>query len=129
MNKNGFTLVELLAAIIIVGLLSTVAVVSYTTILNNAHRKAYETYQDTMHAETITYVANYPDRITWDNNTARVLLSNLYIEPINNPKDSNDLCTGSYVDLTKTQVGNVLSVTYNVCLVCNDYNSCKEYDN
>ena len=122
MNKNGFTLVELIAAI-------GIATVSYISILNNAQRKSYETYQDTMHAEAITYVVNYPDRITWSNDTARILLSELNINPINNPKNSDDLCANSYVDLTRTHVGNVLSVTYNVCLVCSDYNSCKEYDN
>ena len=129
MNKKGFTLIELLATIAIIAILFGIGTVAYTSILQNVSTKSFESYRDSMHAEAVYIVTNYPDRITWNNNTARINLVTLNMEPIKNPKDSNDLCSTSYIDLTRTHVGSVLSISYNVCLICNDYNSCKEYDN
>ncbi len=47
-NNNGFSMVELLAAIAILGLLSTIAIVGINTILNKAEKNHYETQREKM---------------------------------------------------------------------------------
>ena len=129
MNKRGFTLIELITAILIISLLAGIATVSYSVILNKISERAYETYMDTMHSEAIQYVLK--NTITWTNNQKSLYLSDLGIEPINNPKNHNDLCNSNetYVLITKTYVGNNPSMTYDVYLKCNDYNNHKIYEN
>ena len=131
MNKDGFTLVELLCAFVIIALLAGIGVVSYTSIMNSASNSSFERYRDSMHAEAINYVSKNYNAITWNNNTARITLNQLNMVSINNPKDATDLCTTSYVDVTRNRnsSSNVLSITYNVCLKCKDFDKCKTYEN
>ena len=135
MNKNGFTLVEVLAAIVIIAIIAGIGTVAYTGIMKSTSDKYFERYRDTMHAEAIYYVTNNSDDINWSENTARISLSTLKMDQISNPKNSNDLCTNSYVNLTRNRVNGVLSITYEVCLVCPNTNFddkfelCKTYEN
>ena len=43
MNKKGFTLVEILTAIVILGILSTLAIVGVTGVINSSKEKYYAT--------------------------------------------------------------------------------------
>ena len=131
MNKHGFTMIEVLATIVIIAIVAGIGTVAYTTIMKEVTDKSFERYRESMHAEAIYYVTNHSDKINWNGNSARVMLSELKMEEINNPKNKNDLCTNSYVDVIKTRnsTSNVLSITYNVCLKCNDFDECKEYEN
>ena len=135
MNRHGFTLVELLATIVIIALLSGIGIIAYNSVIKEASDKAFEAYRESMHGEAIYYVSNNSDKITWQNNTARLSLNDLKMDPINNPKDKNDLCQNSYVDVVRERYSGsgVLSINYTVCLICNDYNNdgtnCKTYDN
>ena len=46
MNKKGFTLVEILAAIVILGVLMSVAIVSVSRILSNSKEGFYDNVED-----------------------------------------------------------------------------------
>lgn len=131
MNKHGFTLTEVLAAIVIIAIIAGIGTVAYTNIIKNVNNKVFEQYRDSMHAEAIYYVTNYSDKINWIGNNATISLAELKMDKINNPNDASDLCENSYVNVTKTRntTSNVLSITYNVCLKCNDYDECMEYKN
>ncbi len=48
LNVYGFSIVELLAAIVIMGILATIAIVSVSSILQNAEEKHYETQESNM---------------------------------------------------------------------------------
>ena len=133
MNKKGFTLIELLAVIVIIALIGGIGTIAYTNLIKKASDDAISRYQDTMHAEAIQYLSNSYNEITYENNVATILLSNLPIDPINNPKDSNDKCLNndSYVRATRSRSSSgVLSITYEVCLKCNGFDKqCKTYEN
>ena len=123
MNKKGFTLVELLAVIVIISLLSSIAVISYTAFINKGKDRVYETYMDTMHAEAVIYILKNFNKITVSSTPHQLTLSELGIDPINNPNDKNDLCVNSYVEYLKNPSTDsaMQSIIYKVVLKCNDY--------
>ena len=131
MNKRAFTLIELLAVIVIIALLVGIGTVAYSSIADQASNKSFQSYRDTMHAEAVHYMSNNYNSVVWTNNSVTLTLSDLKIDPINNPKNKNDLCQESNVTITRSRhsVSGVLSMSYNVCLRCNDFNECKVYDN
>lgn len=124
MNKKGFTLVELLAVIVIIGLLSGIAVVAYNTFIDNARERVYKTYEDTMKAEAEMYLIDNSSMIPAVGGQTRIEIEDLGIDPIQNPDDSNDLCLNSYVKITRgANIGINYNLTYDVCLKCNSYKS------
>ena len=48
LNRNGFSMVELLAVIVILGILGTIAIVSISTILTRAEKNHYKTQEKNM---------------------------------------------------------------------------------
>lgn len=134
MNKKAFTLVELLAVIIIISLIGGIGTIAYTNLIRKTSTDVFERYQDTMHAEAIQYVANHYGEITYTNDKTTILLANLPIDTINNPNNKSDTCinNSSYVEITRTRsTSGVLSMSYKVCLNCpsSNFNRCKTYEN
>ncbi len=60
-NKKGFTLVELLGAIVILGIISTIAIVSLTKVLESSHKKYYDTQVKLFQAAGQTYFSDHKD--------------------------------------------------------------------
>ena len=56
MKKNAFTLIELLAVIVILGIISTIATVSYTRYISKSDNAAYEDGEKTMEAAAESYL-------------------------------------------------------------------------
>ena len=130
MNKHGYTMVELLAVIVIIGLLFTIATISYTSLINKSNNTVYESYMDAMHEAAITYVIGHPVEDTKEEKVSlNQLISDNKIDYINNPKDNNDKWPGSYIEVKREDKNSVTNYEYNVCLRCNDYNNCKVYIN
>ena len=135
MNNKAFTLVELLATILIISLLSGIGYITYTSVVENSRLSAFHAYEKTMHSENIALLIERVELIPSVNQTKRFSLSDIRVEPFINPKNKNDLCLDSYVDVTRTVVGNVDSFTYKVCLICpnSEYNvngnSCETFEN
>lgn len=141
MNKKGFTLVEILATLAVLSFVTGIAVMAYTSIVESSKLRAFKTYEKTMYAEAMhlmiesTYDPEKASYFPNNGQTKRLSLSDIDIDPFQNPRNKNDLCPTSYVDVTRTVVGSVDSFTYKVCLICknSDYNvngtSCEIYDN
>lgn len=131
MNKKAFTLVELLATIVIIAMLAGIAAISYTSLINKADTTVYEAYEDTMYSEAAYKLTMHYNDVNFSNNKAKLSLNDLEIDLFKNPDDSNDVCPRSFVEVTKSYVGSVLNMEYLVCLVCNGYNNdgsnCKKY--
>lgn len=143
MNKKGFTLVELLAAVAIVSILTGIAIIAYNSIIDSAKMTAFKTYEKTMHSQAMQLMIDSltdPEKASYfpsNGQTKRLSLTDLGMDKFNNPKNKNDLCPDSYVKVKRTVVGNVDSFTYTVCLICrqSDYNAsasedlCEIYEN
>ena len=86
MNKKGFTLVELLAVIVLLSLVMLLIFPSVKSIYSSNQNKQYETYEDMM----INYVKVIPKY----KEKSYICLSNLDIKKIND----NVSCNG-YVDI------------------------------
>jgi len=138
-NNTGFTLVELLATIVIIALIGGIGALAYTSIIRQSEDKNYEAYEKTMHAETMNLIMKKLNLMPKNGETKKFTLAymidNNYIDPIKNPRNKDDLCntSSSFIEVTRENVGSVDSFTYRVCLVCNDYNSdgskCKTFEN
>lgn len=133
MNKQGFTLVELLATIVVIALISGIGVISYSAFINQAEDKVYKTYEDTMKAEVEIYLLEHYDDIPLKGEVKRFLITdtNVNFEKFDNPEDKNDKCEASYVDVERYDKDNI-SLSYKVCLICNNYNKngtkCRTYN-
>ena len=127
MENKGFTLVELLATIVIISLIGGIASLAYTSIIKSSEDSVFKTYENTMRAEAIELLAMHVELIPTKNNPVTLSLTDLKVDPINNPKDKNDLCPTSYVKVTRDDYDNnnthVDAFKYKVCLICNDYKS------
>ncbi len=136
MNKKGFTLVELLTTLAILSIVTGIAVIAYTSIVTNSKLRVFKTYEKTMHSEAMALLvkaATDPSKASLfprNGETIRFSLDDLGIDPIKNPRNSNDLCLTSYVDVTRNDYYNTTTKTYvdafeyKVCLICteSDYN-------
>ena len=107
MKKNGFTLVELLAVIIILTLVITIAFVSVTRIREESLKKVVETKKDQIEQAAILYGQDNPNELTTDDTNC----SGKEITTTNNEgrdtnykinfcvvKNAGDLIDGGYFD-------------------------------
>ena len=58
-DKKGFTLVELLAVIVILGILSTVGVISYGRYLDKARKQSYDAMFESIYDASQNYMMDY----------------------------------------------------------------------
>lgn len=143
MNKNGFTLVELMAVIVIIALLMGIGTFSYIHFIEHGRERTFLSYQDTMHATAANYYMKNP---LPNNNTEEYLylndlVNNGYIDIINNPSNNNDKCIStehsldSYIlvkrkdreikDKNGNTINTMISLTYTVKLNCQDFDANK----
>ena len=134
MNKKGYTIIELLAVIAIIGLLFTIAIISYSGLINKANETVYKNYINSMHEAAITY---FTDNVLISNETIYLndLIAQNKIEEINNPKNNSDKCTStnrandSYIVATRNDENGVISIEYSVYLKCIDYSGHGDFVN
>jgi len=97
-NKKGFTLIEVLAAVTILGLLITLVVSSYNTIVQRAKVKYYQKQKElVIQAGREFFNDNHnllPRKVDYENCvTLNTLISNKYIDKVKsyNKKDCNEI--------------------------------------
>lgn len=130
MNKYGYTMVELLAVIAIIGLLFTIATISYTSLIRKSNNTVYENYIYSIHEAVQTYIIDNPvENGKNETISLNTLISNNKIGYINNPNDNNDKCLSSYVIAKRNDKDGVINYEYDVYLICNDYNKYQPFKN
>lgn len=109
MNKKGFTLVELLAVIVILGLLATVAILSMSNVLENARKDTYlANARAAIDAARNDYMIDHPAKWSWTLTEINALLDKKLV---------NTPFGGTYAEgyVVRTTAG-----TYKVCLKGNN---------
>lgn len=99
-KDNAFTLVELLAVIIILGIILVLAIPRVTNMIDKYRDKAYDIQIDNMVTKAKEYSLSYSDKIEWDGSIAYIKIKDLQDydllpNPLKNPKggtfDSNEI--------------------------------------
>ena len=122
-NKKGFTLVELLATIVILGLLVTLGYISVRAILDRANEKYYKTQENMLILTGKDYFADYRSKLPEQiGETAYVTLKKLIeennIDPI---KDKNEKQWQIKESKVTVEKATEKEYKYYAILVCNDY--------
>ncbi len=143
-KKKGFTLIEMLGVIIILGILLTLAISSYTIYLNHTRSKTFSIEEKSMataaqdaYTDCVSnhpnnnFCKNHPElntKYTYELIYLNELIEDQYIDPIKNPYNTEQFCDidRSYVYVSSknnTSENNNSDVVYLSCLICGDHKS------
>ncbi len=119
MNK-GFTLIEMLATVTILGILVTIVLLSANRLISSSNLEYYNTSEKMMILASKDYFADYRSYLPKEvNGTTRVLLSALvreeYIDMIKDVNDNDCNTSESYVEVEKTSDNEYLYTAHLVC--------------
>jgi len=136
MNKKGLTIIELLAVIVVLGILMTMAATSYTGYLKRSRDESFKlaenSFRDTVEEAYIDCNANLNrnnfcvnHKLPTGSNVDKVYLNELinsnYIDRIKNPYQTDEYCDvdNSFVEVKLISSNNGVSeYSYKVCLKC-----------
>lgn len=107
MNNKGFTLVEILAVIVILAIILTIIGPKVINVFSGSKQKAYNEQVTTLKGLGKQYATEFPYNVTWTSNVAQVTISQLitagYVKSnITNAKNGKAICGTSYVTITNT---------------------------
>lgn len=119
-NNKGFTLVELLATIAILGIMSGIAVMSVSKILNNAKNSYYDSLRNTIISAAKSYYGDHRTLLpTAEGQTRKVtvetLVNNKYLTKVVDYSKIQCDYTNTFVSVTRKSVD---KYTYTVTLKC-----------
>jgi prepilin-type N-terminal cleavage/methylation domain-containing protein len=146
MKNKGFTLVEMLAIIVILAILAGIVLLNFSSILSSTQDKVFKTYEESMRDSTIEYIVdtgNIPTlssplcvRLTTLTSHDDVNKSPAYLSKFNNPNSSDTCDSKSFIfvevdpenanrNKTDSQghTDNNKKFIYKVCLKCDNYTS------
>lgn len=119
--KRGFTLIELIAVIAILGLVLTITVPIITSSINESKNRIYDRQRDLIIDAARSYMSKYPTQLPIDSTMVSISVSKLKSEGFISNQDINNplYVSGTTDDRTKSQKFNgVVCVSYS----SNNYN-------
>ena len=143
MIKKGFTLVELLSVIVIIGVISMIAVGSYSAYIHTAKSTAYEAGENSMEGAAESLLIDCMTNLTGSEaclkysipdigKQTKILLTDLvtyqFMEPIQDPENESTTCDASRSYVLVTRNANAsgsanYDIDYKGCLICSNYMS------
>lgn len=123
-NNKGFTLIEVLGVVVILGILATIAVVGTTKYLRQSREKAYRMLSQS--AYEATQNCQIQGKCAADGVNLRDLVAMGFLKKLNNPISSKEDCTGNVWVKHDTSLGNEYQKNeYTVYLICPGYKTDK----
>ncbi len=125
MNNKGFTLVEVLCVIVIIGLISGIAVVSYSSHLKTGEEKYFQVIESSIILASNEFFLEHRNALPLGDEVTEVPLGDFvdgaYIEPV---RDSHGkICDKGKVYVYKENG----QYQYEVCLDCDGYKTEGKY--
>lgn len=124
MNNKAFTMVELLAVVALIGILSGTAVMAVGGYINKAKQKTYENFESNMVTAAKSYLTTHTEIATIGNSTytSDVLINEGYLEEMTDPVNKSKKCTGT-VTANGVREANAFNITftYKACITCSNY--------
>lgn len=118
MNKKGFTLVEILATIVILGILSVAAILAYSKYIEKSKNDAYDTLAKSAADAAAEYNMVHFGTTTI---TLKELVENEYLKNVNDPSTQGKKCSG-WVDIRHNVNDDGLETEeYDVTICCANY--------
>lgn len=133
MEKNGFTLVELLSVIVVIAILIGVASISFNSLIESQKQEVYKNYEQTLKSNARHYLIDNTNLIPSVGSSYKLEMNTLVtekiMEKVKDPKGGN--CDSSYVLITRKpnissndeDISNNYDIEYKVCLICTNYKS------
>lgn len=129
MKEKGFTLVELLAVLVIMGLLSLLIVPQVSKYIKNTTNTTYESYAKALSDAAKNYLIDNPSEMPEEaynyvtntgaiTITAKTLISEGYMDSMKDPENSKLTCDEKSKVLVRRD--NKLTLYYKVLLICGD---------
>jgi len=120
MNKKGFSMIELLGVIVILGILSTVAIGAASRYKDKAKKQGYDTLVASAKEAAEAYAMAHPTAKSVNFDT---LVEEGYLENATDPGDSDNTCVGTVriTDGGKSVSSKIKKNDYTVYICCTNY--------
>lgn len=101
-NKKGFTLTELMAVILVIGIVFSIAIPSVSYVIKASKKRAYRSHEDVMKKAAIAYLTQNSNSIPINEEECFLdvsfLINNKYIKAFKDPDNSDLNCIdGSFI--------------------------------
>lgn len=127
MNKKGFTMVELLTTLVILGIIVTVGMITVTKVLDSARSSHYSSSLKTIRVAAASYYSDNNDKLPKvlgqkATVTVKTLIDSKYLDSVKDHNDKKCDYVKSKVDAYKVSNSNYKYIT---TLVCEKYDNSK----
>ena len=120
LNNKGFTLVEILGTVAILGILTGIAIQAYSRYISSSRNKAYQFMVQSAETAMENYVMEYPSVTSA---TFQELNEKGYLKLTKDPTNSSKVCKGKVtLETGSGDVNGVSLNSYTTSICCINYN-------
>lgn len=127
-NNNGFSLIELLGVIVILGIVSVACIVAYSKYHSRAVRQSYSMMSQDASDAAINYFMDNP---LLTEVSLETLVNEDYLENAIDPVSKKEICTGTVtrVEINRGNMETLDDESLKVNIECGTHSSCMIYPN